>query len=249
MRVPRRWPQLPPRTCRGTSRRTIFKFAGKQEVPDPESHPTPKKPILERDNLFHPLSLSPFPALRARAEAVKSMAPCPVCLEEHGERRPVQFDCPDCGWPTHDSEIHWNSDTQHSKYCSRLREANEDEHDLRSGRRIWEFELPGSPTCYCPAERHLIFIPNPGEQQYEGTVSFANWDIYWFTRNHPSIDDHRSRRHLTKLLTYPVTVSSVLHEFSGLTTRNQRVTPEGARSLAGKILSFTPLGHVLTSSH
>jgi hypothetical protein len=87
-------------------------------------------------------------------------------------------------------------------------------------------------------EPHLIFIPNLGEQQYEGAVSFANWDTYWFTRNHPSLDADRSRRHLTKLLTYPVTVSSVLHEFSGLTTRNQRVTPEGLRSLAGKIESL-----------
>ncbi|KAF8298253.1 hypothetical protein DL93DRAFT_2091312 [Clavulina sp. PMI_390] len=202
--------------------RTLFGFGQRSKPAAPESQfrPTgknaPKKQqlILEQDNLFHPLSRSPFPDLRARAESVKSMAPCPVCLEEHGERRNVQFDCPDCGWPTHATEQHWALDRQkHAKYCSRLREANEDEHDLRSGRRIREFELPG-------------------EQAYEAAVSFANWDTYWFTRDHPSIDSERPRRHLTKLLTYPTTVSSVLHEFSGLTTRNQRVTPEGARSLA-----------------
>jgi hypothetical protein len=39
--------------------------------------------------------------------------------------------------------LHWVSDKEHAKYCPRLREANEDEHDLRSGRRIWEFDLPG----------------------------------------------------------------------------------------------------------
>lgn len=125
--------------------RGLFGFARKRKAPEAESvvKPGTKKVILEQDNLFHPLSKSPFPTLRARAEAVKQMAPCPVCLEEHGERRHVAFDCPDCGWPTHSTEQHWESDRQHSKYCSRLKEANEDEHDLRSGRRIWEFELPG----------------------------------------------------------------------------------------------------------
>ena len=144
MRVLRKWPQLLPRPCSSVYHRMIFGLASKQKISETDSSPKSKKPILEQDNLFHPLSRSPFPALRARAEAVKSMAPCPVCLEEHGERRLVQFDCPDCGWPTHDSAMHWDSDKQHSKYCSRLRETNEDEHDLRSGRRIWEFDLPGS---------------------------------------------------------------------------------------------------------
>lgn len=150
MRVPRKCTQLLSRPCSGAShRRTIFGFSAKQKVRESESSLKPKNLILEQDNLFHPLSRSTFPALRARAEAIKSMAPCPVCLEEHGERRHVQFDCPDCGWPTHDSEMHWKSDRQHSKYCPRLREANEDEHDLRSGRRIWEFDLPGS-SIHCP---------------------------------------------------------------------------------------------------
>jgi len=235
MRVLRKWPQLLPRPCSSVSHRTILGLASKKKIPETDSSPKPKKPILEQDNLFHPLSRSPFPALRARAEAVKSMAPCPVCLEEHGERRPVHFDCPDCGWPTHDSAMHWDSDKQHSKYCSRLRETNEDEHDLRSGRRIWEFDLPGLLLHYIYASALFDTCLTLGEQQYEGAVSFANWDTYWYTRNHPSINEDRSRRHLTKLLTYPVTISSVLHEFSGLTTRNQRVTPEGARSLAGKM--------------
>lgn len=126
-----------------TSVRTIFGFARKRQAPETDSPLKGPKIVLEQDNLFHPLSRSPFAALRARAEAVKSLAPCPVCLEEHGERQPVAFDCPDCGWPTHATEMHWKSDKQHSKYCSRIREVNEDEHDLRSGRHIWEFDLPG----------------------------------------------------------------------------------------------------------
>lgn len=72
-----------------------------------------------------------------------------------------------------------------------------------------------------------------GPQGYEEAVSFANWDIFWYTRNFASMDSERSRRHASKLLTYPVTIASLLHENSGFTIRNQRVTPEGLRSLAG----------------
>jgi splicing suppressor protein 51 len=108
-------------------------------------------PLLTEDNLFHPFSKSPFPAVRDRGEAIQSLAPCPVCASPHNHLHPhtqaqpraVKFECPDCGWPTHCSEEHWGQDTEHQKYCARLLEANEDEHDLRSGRRMREFELPG----------------------------------------------------------------------------------------------------------
>lgn len=51
------------------------------------------------------------------------------------------------------------------------------------------------------------------------------------------MDTERSRRHASKLLTYPITIGSVLHRFSGMNLSNQRVTPEGSRSLAGKVFS------------
>ncbi len=35
------------------------------------------------------------------------------------------------------------ADKEHYRYCGRLREVNEDDHDLRSGRKIKEFEMPG----------------------------------------------------------------------------------------------------------
>lgn len=115
--------------------------------PDPNA-PTPRQ-ILGQDDLFHPLSSSPFEDLRMRAERIKQMAPCPVCLEHFGERNLVAFDSPDAGWPTHCSEEHWKADDEHSKYADRLREANEDEHDLRSGRALVEFEnLPGAFCCF-----------------------------------------------------------------------------------------------------
>lgn len=123
--------------------------------------PKPPEPILTEDNLFHPFSKSPFPAIKARGEAIQKLAPCPVCAAAHhnhggmhphayaqGQPKAVSFECPDCGWPTHCSEEHWREDEEHSKYCGRLREVNEDEHDLRSGRRLREFELPGMYSQY-----------------------------------------------------------------------------------------------------
>jgi hypothetical protein len=69
---------------------------------------------------------------------------------------------------------------------------------------------------------------------YDETVSFSNWDIFWYTRGFPSVDDDRAGRQLSKLLTYPLSIAGVIHEHSSLTTRNQRLTPEGLRSLVGE---------------
>ena len=129
-----------------TGHRHLFNLLRKSKP-----QPVHKDPILTQDNLFHPFSKSPFPAVRARGEAVQLLASCPVCASSHthdhprqrAEPRAVKFECPHCGWPTHCSEEHCLDDKEHQKYCSRLREANEDEHDLRSGRWLREFELPG----------------------------------------------------------------------------------------------------------
>ncbi|KAI0319792.1 zinc-finger of mitochondrial splicing suppressor 51-domain-containing protein [Amylostereum chailletii] len=197
-------------------RRLIFSYFKKRQPPKPAP-----QPILSQDDLFHPFSQSPFPAVRARGEAIRSLAPCPVCASDHdhvhahtkASPRAVAFECPDCGWPTHCSEEHWAADEQHEKYCFRLREVNEDEHDLRSGRRLREFELPGL-------------------QDTDAAISFSNWDVFWYTRGFPSMDTERSRRHASKLLTYPITIGSVIHQYSNLTLSNQRLTTEGSRSLA-----------------
>ena len=82
----------------------------------------------------------------------------------------------------------------------------------------------------------------PGPQDSEAAISFANWDVFWYTRNFPSMDTDRARRHASKLLTYPITIGSVLHQFSNLTLRNQRLTPEGSRSLAGKSCQWSTAG-------
>lgn len=119
------------------------------------------KPVTSgrsEDGLFHPFSESPFPAVKARGEAIRSLAPCPICSSSHGDHTThndngteplrVKFECPDCGWPTHCSREHWETDEDHAKFCPRLREVNEDEHDLRSGRRMYEFELPGASSAH-----------------------------------------------------------------------------------------------------
>ncbi|KAI0636815.1 zinc-finger of mitochondrial splicing suppressor 51-domain-containing protein [Trametes polyzona] len=203
------------------STRTFLSWFKSKPKPGTAQALKDKQPILSEDNLFHPFSKSPFPAIRARGEAIRKLAPCPVCASEHdavhahtkAQPKAVAFECPDCGWPTHCSEEHWRADTEHEKYCGRLREVNEDEHDLRSGRRMREFELPGP-------------------QDTEAAISFANWDVFWYTREFPSMDTERARRHASKILTYPITIGSVLHQFSNLTLSNQRLTPEGSRSLA-----------------
>ncbi|KAG8905044.1 translational activator for mitochondrial COX1 [Tulasnella sp. 403] len=166
----------------------------------------------DQAELFYPLSESPHEDIRARSQRISALAPCPVCLT-HNERKHAAFECPDCGFPSHCNEEHWAEDAEHAKYCDRLREANEDEHDLRSGRKITEFEF----NDY---------------QAWDEAVSFAGWDLFWYTRGFKSIDSDRSRRHATKVLTYPITIASVLHEHSPHTMRNQRITLEGARSLA-----------------
>ena len=212
-----------------------------------EQHFAEPKPLLSEDSLFHSFSKSPFPAIRARGEAIKQLAPCPVCssshkhVHAHTKAKPeaVSFECPDCGWPTHCSEEHWSADQEHQKYCSRLREVNEDEHDLRSGRKLHEFDLPGTtfPISLYGVFDFLTGITGP--QDFETAISFANWDVFWYTRGFPSINTERSRRHSSKLLTYPMTIGSVLHQYSGLTLGNQRLTSEGSRSLAGRTEPFS----------
>jgi splicing suppressor protein 51 len=226
--------QHPTRVIPLLGTRSLFNLF-KKAPSKPESRPT-----LSQDNLFHPFSESPFPALVARGEAIKSLAPCPVCATQHehiptlakAQPRAVAFECPDCGWPTHCTEGHWHTDKAHAKYCSRLREANEDEHDLRSGRRLREFELPGTSLLNTRI-LHLPSFASVGQQDTEAAISFSNWDVFWYTRNFPSMDTERSRRHASKLLTYPITIGSAIHQYSPLTLANQRLTPEGSRSLAG----------------
>jgi mitochondrial splicing suppressor protein 51 len=76
----------------------------------------------------------------------------------------------------------------------------------------------------------LIFDYLLGAQGFDEAINMANWDVFFYTRSFPSMDSDRNMRHVSKLLTYPITIGSVLHESSPY---KKQVTPEGLRSLAG----------------
>lgn len=103
----------------------------------------------------HPLSTSPFQDLRTRAQTIRRICRCPVCMGSNtklSQPRLVAFDCPGCGYPTHCSEAHWRGDSEHGQYCGKLQEVNEDEHDVRRNRQMLEYELPSqfafSSSCF-----------------------------------------------------------------------------------------------------
>jgi hypothetical protein len=192
---------------------------------------------LAPDNLFHPFSKSPIPTMRQRSRYIKQHALCPhpahqqtrIPASPHDpESRKipgvsneppahVSFECPDCGIATYCSEEHWADDFEaHLEICDTLRQINEDDHDLRSGRWFPEFEYPGP---------HID----------EAMVNMMNWDTFLYTRQFEAINNERSMRQVTRLLTYPVTIGSVLHDLSPYSVRSGgRLTPEGLKSLTGE---------------
>lgn len=198
--------------------------------------------LLQPSNLFHSFSNSPAPAIRKRAAFMKSHAYCPhpdhrqtriVTSPHDPEARKttksihppahVNFECPDCGLPVYCSERHWMDDYEHhAEICDTLRQANEDDHDLHSGRFFPEFEYPG------PQIEEIL--PN-----------MTNWDTYLYTREYNAINEDRSMRQATRLLTYPMTIASVIHELSPYNIRSGgRLTTEGLKSLSGAPITCCP---------
>jgi len=198
--------------------------------------------LLRPGNLFHPFSKSPSADIRRRAAFIKQHAYCPhpshrqtrvvITPDDLESRKPatgglppahVKFECPDCGIPVSCSEEHWADDYEaHLEICDILREINTDDHDLRSGRFFTEFEYPGM-------------------QMDEQLVNMTNWDTFLFTREFRAINDKRSLRQATKLLTYPVTIGSILHELSPYNIRKGgRLTTEGLKSFSALRYSLHP---------
>jgi len=198
--------------------------------------------LLQPNNLFHSFSDSPSPEIRRRAAFMKTHAYCPhpshrrtrVPLspnDPESKKSPeksaqppafVRFECPDCGIPVSCSEQHWMEDYEsHMEICDTLREANEDDHDLRSGRFHPEFEYPGP-------------------QMVEALVNMTNWDTYLYTREFGAVNDERHLRQVTRLLTYPVTIGSILSELSPYDIRDGRITTEGLKSLSGTFTISPP---------
>lgn len=105
----------------------------------------------------------------------------------------------------------------HLEVCETLKQINEDDHDLRSGRFFPEFAYPGL-------------------QDENFVINMTNWDTFLYTREFDAINDDRSMRQVTRMLTYPLTIGSVLHELSPYSIRKgSRLTAEGLKSVSGKM--------------
>lgn len=197
-------------------------------------------PLVSQDDLFHPFSNSPIPHIRRRAAFMKTHAYCPhpshrqtrmpsssrdleARKSASGGTPPafVRFECPDCGIPVSCSEEHWADDYEsHNELCDILRQINEDDHDIRSNRYFTEFQYPGPPI-------------------EEAAINFLNWDTYLYTAGFPAVNEDRRMRQVTKLLTYPLTIASVIHEFSPYTIKSGgRLTVEGLKSFTGRYSRF-----------
>ncbi|CAI0645434.1 unnamed protein product [Colletotrichum noveboracense] len=191
---------------------------------------------LRSDDLFHSFTNSPIPEIRRRAAFMRQHAYCPhpdhratrvptiaPQGEEHthqtGNLAPahVDFECPDCGVPVYCSKEHWMDNYEaHLEICDTLKEINEDDHDLRSGRAFPEFVMAD-------------------DQMPEAVVNMTNWDTFMYSREFEAINDERSMRQVTKMLTYPITIGSILHELSPYSVKQgERLTSEGLKSLSGK---------------
>ena len=115
-------------------------------------------------------------------------------------------------------EEHWVDDYEaHLDVCDIIRQANEDDHDLHSGRFFGEFKF--------------------AEPQIEEILTnMSSWDTYLYTRDYDALDADQEMRQATKLLTYPMTIASVLHELSPYNIRQEgRMTPEGLKSFSGRL--------------
>ncbi len=197
-------------THKSTGRRCLFGLSRKKTL-DPEED---INPILKA-SLWHGWSQSPVKQIRDRADFIKKHAKC------HVAGTSVDFECPDCGIPVYSSKKAWEKDhDNHLQVCQKLRELNEDEHDLRSGRRMMEFILPQ-------------------EQQVDHALNFSSWDTLLYTRSFTAINSLRSIRHVSNLLTYPMTIASTLHQSSPYRL-NHRLTVEGLKSLAALRYTLHP---------
>jgi len=189
-----------------SQRRNIMGFVRNAlglEPPSAETDPTP-------ENRFHPWDQSPYPQLRERANRIMEVAKCPVTGKN------IQYVCPLSGIPTHHSKEAWEMDKNYheNKIYEKLRKVNIYEHDLRSGRPFPEFEFPLS-------------------QGRDRVINMTNWDLFFYTRGFYSMDTEFQLAAMTKMLSYPLTIASILSQFSPYFLNPKGpITLEGLKSLA-----------------
>ncbi|KAH8843478.1 hypothetical protein MCOR27_001337 [Pyricularia oryzae] len=221
----------------GPVRKSYAKYSSSAAAAAAPSKPETK---LSQDDLFHPMSESPIPSMRQRAAYIRQHAYCPhpdhrmSRVTPDGEVQPpaenatqspahVDFECPDCGVPVYCSKEHWMDHyEEHLEICDVLKQINEDDHDLRSGRFFPEFQYAGP-------------------QLEEAMVNMESWDTFLYTRAFNAINSDRGMRQATRLLTYPVTIGSVLHELSPYNIRKGgRLTTEGLKSFSALRYTLHP---------
>lgn len=163
-----------------------------------------------KKSLFFPWDKSPYPAIRERAAKIKTFAKCPITKKD------INFTCPMSGIPTHHSYAAWKQDKNYhlNKRYEILKKVNLYEHDLRSGRSFPEFEFPN-------------------EQIQEALINMTNWDLFFYTRGFNSMNTEFQLAASTKVLTYPITIGSILSQLSPYSlTPSGPITLEGLKSLA-----------------
>ncbi|EDO17065.1 hypothetical protein Kpol_530p35 [Vanderwaltozyma polyspora DSM 70294] len=178
--------------------------------------PSPDDPTPE--NRFHPWDQSPCVDLRERAAKIRTLAKCPVTHKD------INYTCPLSGIPTHHDKEAWlmDKDYHESKRYEILKKVNIYEHDLRSGRPFPEFDFPQ-------------------DQDYDRLINLTNWDLFFYTRSFYSMDTEFQLAAVTKMLSYPITIGSLLHQFSPYSLNPKGpVTLEGLKSLAALRYTLYP---------
>ncbi|CAK7894833.1 protein Mss51p, mitochondrial [[Candida] anglica] len=167
---------------------------------------------------MYPWDESPYEDLRTRAAFIRTKARCPTTGKS------VNFVCPYSGIPTHHSEEAWKEDRAYheNKTFELLKKVNLYEHDLRSGRKFDEFVFPG-------------------QQEMDCTPNMSSWDAFFYTRDFSPMNTEFNLAAASKVLTYPITVASVFHQFSPYQFQPQgTVTLEGLKSLAALRYTLYP---------
>ncbi|CUM63506.1 uncharacterized protein PRCAT00001082001 [Priceomyces carsonii] len=172
------------------------------------------KDILETP--FYKWDESPYEDIRMRAAFIRTKALCPVT------KKSVNFVCPYSGIPTHHSKEAWEEDEvyQSEKKYELLKKVNLYEHDLRSGRKFDEFVFPGP-------------------QEHDFTTSMSSWDTFFYTRDFNPMNTEFNLAAASKVLTYPITIASVMHKFSPYD-----IAPKGPIALEG-LRSLSALRYTL----
>lgn len=181
---------------------------------DPPASPYDPTP----ENRFHLWDESPSPDLRERAARIRAIARCPVTGKD------IQFTCPLSGIPTHHSKEAWENDSDYhlSKRYELLKKVNIYEHDLRSGRPFPEFDFSQA-------------------QGFDRMINMTNWDLFFYTRSFYSMDTEFQLAAVTKMLSYPITIGSMLHQFSPYSLNPKGpITLEGLKSLAALRYTLYP---------